>query len=166
MESAGYAFTLLLWGASIAVFTVGVIAAVVVPRWRRRIIAGLEQAEQDQEGPCPSRARSVGDERGTTGNHGAWVPGPRSASCLVRPDPGTWSSKPVVGMTQSLRLRRPPLSSAAKGRLMSGQGLMRDPLTAADRLLIFLKIIVAVIVLPVALMWAAALLFYVLVGTA
>ncbi|MCX4787324.1 MULTISPECIES: hypothetical protein [unclassified Streptomyces] len=58
MESAGYAFTLLLWGASIAVFTVGVIAAVVVPRWRRRIIAGLEQAEQDQEG----RALHVPDQ--------------------------------------------------------------------------------------------------------
>ncbi|MFB6672346.1 hypothetical protein ACFVDQ_28440 [Streptomyces sp. NPDC057684] len=49
---------------------------------------------------------------------------------------------------------------------MSDQGLMRDQLTAADRLLIFLKIIVAVIVLPVVLMWAAALLFYVLVGAA
>ncbi|WP_371665388.1 MULTISPECIES: hypothetical protein [unclassified Streptomyces] len=58
MESAGYAFTLLLWGAAIAVFTVGVIAAVVVPRWRRRIIAGLEQAEQDQEG----RALHVPDQ--------------------------------------------------------------------------------------------------------
>ncbi|MER5400904.1 hypothetical protein [Streptomyces sp. NPDC002599] len=49
---------------------------------------------------------------------------------------------------------------------MSDHGLMREPLTAADRLLIFLKIIVAVIILPVVLMWAAALLFYVLVGTA
>ncbi|MFC9672667.1 hypothetical protein [Streptomyces sp. NPDC056949] len=49
---------------------------------------------------------------------------------------------------------------------MRDQGLMRDPLTTADRLLIFLKIIVAVIILPVALMWAAALLFYVLVDTA
>ncbi|WP_327248544.1 hypothetical protein [Streptomyces sp. NBC_01320] len=58
MEPAGYAFTLLLWGAAIAVFTVSVIVAVVVPRWRRRIIAGLEQDEQDQEG----RALHVPDQ--------------------------------------------------------------------------------------------------------
>ncbi|MFI0962108.1 hypothetical protein ACH4S8_11995 [Streptomyces sp. NPDC021080] len=49
---------------------------------------------------------------------------------------------------------------------MSDRGLLRDPLTAVDRLLIFLKIITAVIILPVVLMWAAALLFYVLVGAA
>jgi hypothetical protein len=49
---------------------------------------------------------------------------------------------------------------------MSDQNLLREPLTAADRLLILLKIIVAVIILPLALMGAAALLFYVLVGTA
>ncbi|WP_187285243.1 hypothetical protein [Streptomyces sp. OR43] len=47
---------------------------------------------------------------------------------------------------------------------MSDDGLMREPFTAADRLLIFLKIIVAVIVLPMVLMWAATLLFYVLIG--
>ena len=45
---------------------------------------------------------------------------------------------------------------------MSDQNLLRQP----DRLLILLKIIVAVIILPLALMGAAALLFYVLVGTA
>ncbi|MFE2534697.1 hypothetical protein [Streptomyces sp. NPDC059371] len=41
---------------------------------------------------------------------------------------------------------------------------MRDPPTTTDRLLILLKISVAVIVLPVVLMWAAALLFSVPVG--
>ncbi|WP_327421263.1 hypothetical protein OG612_32720 [Streptomyces sp. NBC_01527] len=49
---------------------------------------------------------------------------------------------------------------------MSDQNLMRDPPTAADHLLFFLKIIASVIILPFALMVAAAMLFYVLVGTA
>ncbi|MFG2307616.1 hypothetical protein ACGFS9_02830 [Streptomyces sp. NPDC048566] len=49
---------------------------------------------------------------------------------------------------------------------MSDQNLLREALTPADRLLILLKIIMAVIVLPLALMWVAAMSFYVLVGTA
>ncbi|MFE2531460.1 hypothetical protein [Streptomyces sp. NPDC059371] len=49
---------------------------------------------------------------------------------------------------------------------MNDQNLLREPLTAADRLLISLQIITAVIILPLALMGVAALLFYVLVYAA
>ncbi|MGW1539200.1 hypothetical protein ACWCPM_02695 [Streptomyces sp. NPDC002309] len=44
---------------------------------------------------------------------------------------------------------------------MRDHGWLREPLTAADRLLIFLEIIMAVIILPMVLMVAGALLFYV-----
>lgn len=47
---------------------------------------------------------------------------------------------------------------------MNDHDLLRAPLTPADRLLFLIKAVVAVIILPFALMCAGAALFYAVIG--
>ncbi|GHF93103.1 hypothetical protein GCM10017667_23520 [Streptomyces filamentosus] len=48
MESVGYLIGALMWGVPVATLLMGVCVAGAVVRWRRKAIAALERAEQDE----------------------------------------------------------------------------------------------------------------------
>lgn len=48
MEPLGYLIGALMWGAPVATLLLGVCVAGAVVRWRRKAIAALERAEQDE----------------------------------------------------------------------------------------------------------------------